>query len=670
MAEQNLNIADTSGIFRVDADFRIVTENSQELTGYLAVYDNNGTLISCKSNQINPITEGENRITLSIELKADIISYGATAKMFLWTSEGMEPISNPVERELIRYNEGDYADISTVTLETGSLFDESEKIGLEYLLGVDIDRLIAPSYEVHNLPTPNNAERYGGWEAQNGNKTLAGHSLGHWMSAAAVMYRENENSELLNRLDYSVDKLRELQKTTESGYIGGCGMEAFDRAFAGIPNWTEGGYWVPWYGIHKIYQGLIDTYYYTGNIKALDTAICFADWAVDGISKLSYDQVQAMISVEYGGMNEIFAELYEITGNETYKDAARQFTQDSLLIPLSQGKDNLSGKHANTQIPKIIGAAKLYELDSVNYADYRTASENFWNYVVNYRSYAIGGNAIAEHFEELGAETLGIKTCESCNTYNMLKLTEHLFAWDHKSEYMDYYETALYNHILGQQDPDTGSKEYFISLLPGHHRIYEEKYNSWWCCTGTGMENPARYTRNIYFEDGNSLYVNLYMAGSYEWQDKNIELKVKTDYPYSDKVKITVVSGSNDAELKFRVPSWCSEMTAKVGEKVYSGTNNYLLVDRVWNSGDVIELTIPMEMSVYTQRTEGRIVYKYGPIVLAQELGSVEGVPGVKEYNSRERDLDSVAVDVPYIVSGGKPLAKIPEPVDINKLTF
>ena len=170
------------------------------------------------------------------------------------------------------------------------------------------------------------------------------------------------------------------------------------------------------------------------------------------------------------------------------------------MNPLIAGTDNLSGLHANTQIPKIVGAASMYEQDPEQYKDYRTASENFWHFVNDNRGYAIGGNSISEHFEAKGAESLGIKTCESCNTYNMMRLTEHLFLWDHKAEYIDWYEKALYNHILGQQEPVTGEKMYFVSLLQGHHRVYEMKEKSWWCCTGTGMENPGRYTRAIYFE--------------------------------------------------------------------------------------------------------------------------------------------------------------------------
>lgn len=670
-AAQTINLSNSAGVCRVNGSYKIFTDDNHELTGYMAVYDVDNRLIDCEMKSILPKSGEENVLDISLDLENSNNNDGKYAKMMLWKSDTQEPVSYPVKKEISKVPNGNYADTSNVVLDETNMFSDSEKIGLDYLLGVEVDRLLAPEYEVHKLTPPNNAKRYAGWETQTGNKTLAGHSLGHWMSAAAAMVRENGNEELLNRLNYAVDKLNELQEATGSGYIGGCGIETFNKAFAGVPNWTEGGYWVPWYGVHKIYQGLIDAYYYTDNPAALEAAKKFADWAVEGTSKLTYSQMQAMISVEYGGMNEVFAELYEITGDEKYLETARRFTQDSLLTPLSQGRDNLSGKHANTQIPKIIGAAKLYELDSEQYKDYGTACKNFWNYVVNDRSYAIGGNAIAEHFEELGAETLGIKTCESCNTYNMLRLTEHLFAWEHNREYMDYYETALYNHILGQQDPDTGSKEYFISMLPGHHRIYEEKYNSWWCCTGTGMENPARYTRNIYFEDGNDLYVNLYIPTVYTWEDKGITFRMETNYPYSEDVKFKVVSGEGDANIKFRIPSWCTNgFKVAAAGKTFTSESEYLSIDRRWSAGDEIDITVPMEITVYNQRAEGKIVYKYGPIVLAEQLESVVGVPGVKEYNSRERDLDSVAVDVSYIVTNGKELKDIVEPVDKDKLIF
>ena len=574
-----------------------------------------------------------------------------------------------------------FADTKNIELKKGSIFEKSAEVGLEYVKSIDVDRLLAPSYEMHNIDTPNNAVRYGGWEKAGTNNwnpsvpgnptnTLAGHSLGHWMSAAAVFYRQSKDESVLEMLDYAVEKLNELQIETGSGYIGGCREETFIKCFSGDKDWVS-GYWVPWYGIHKIYQGLLDAYEYTGNETALSVLEKFADWAVEGISNLSDEQMQEVLNVEYGGMNEIFAKMYGITGDEKYLNAARKFTHDIIIDPLVDGTDNLSGLHANTQIPKIVGIASIYEQQPEKYKDYRTASENFWHFVNNNRGYAIGGNSIAEHFEAKGAESLGIKTCESCNTYNMMRLTEHLFSWDHKAEYMDWYEKALYNHILGQQEPVTGEKMYFVSLLQGHHRVYEMKEKSWWCCTGTGMENPGRYTRVIYFEDNDDLYINLYIPNTYTWVSKGITFEVETDYPYSENVRITVKDGNAFANLKFRIPGWIADdmKVSAHGETVMSHSSGYSDVSGIWKKGDIIELTIPMNIRTYKSRIRDQIVYEYGPVVLAADLGSCENIDGVEEYIFNETRIDSVTTDVPNIITDKRP-ESIVKPKDLSKLEF
>ncbi|MDD6483291.1 MAG: glycoside hydrolase family 127 protein [Clostridiales bacterium] len=573
-----------------------------------------------------------------------------------------------------------FADALRVSLVPNSIFEASERTGLEYIKSVEVDRLLAPSFETRGLTAPNNAQRYGGWERKGANNwetsadtfTLAGHSLGHWMSAAAVFYRDTEDEELLEMLNYAVDKLDYLQRITNSAYIGGCGEECFTRLFDGdVSSWSR-GYWVPWYGIHKIYQGLLDAYAYTGNETAFAVLKKFADWAVDGTAGLNDLQMQTMLEVEHGGMNEIFAFMYELTGEEKYLNTARRFTHDMVTEPLISGRDCLTGLHANTQIPKIVGAAKIYEQSPHKYKAYRTACENFWDFVVNNRSYAIGGNSISEHFENEGAETLGVKTCESCNTYNMMRLTEHLFSWKHDSAYMDWYEDALYNHILGQQEPKTGAKMYFVSLLPGHHRVYEIKGESWWCCTGTGMENPGRYTRCIYYEDKDELYVNLYMPNTYTWADKGLTFKMETEYPYSDNIKMTVTEGCGYASINFRAPAWLEEkMTVEVnGKSLASGVGEYLAAVRDWKAGDVIDIKIPMSVRVYRSREDNKIAYKYGPVTLAAPLGSVEGVNGAEEYISNETVIDTKTQSVPYIITGNKKAEDLAELTDKASLTF
>lgn len=672
---RSLNFVKNTGTSFVEAIYDVYTEKTDELLLRLTVTGDDGTSEE-QSVTFTP-SDGGGEVSAKIELGSEAAEY--TVKSQLLNNVTGEPVT--AERERVISMSSNYADAADISLEKDSIFEKSAETGLEYVKSIDVDRLLAPSYEMHELEAPNGAQRYGGWERKGANNwtssggaetyTLAGHSLGHWMSAAAVFYRETGDEEILDMLDYAVEKLDELQRTTGSGYIGGCEETVFERCFAGDANWVD-GYWVPWYGVHKIYQGLLDAYDYTENTKAFTVLKKFADWAADGTAGLTDAQMQSVLNVEYGGMNEIFARMYEITGDEEYLDTAVRFTHDSVLDPLADGRDELTGLHANTQIPKIIGAAEIYEQDPEDHEDYRRAAENFWHFVNDDRGYVIGGNSIAEHFETEGAETLGIKTCESCNTYNMMRLTEHLFDWDHNSEYMDWYEKALYNHILGQQDPDTGAKMYFVSLLQGHHRVYEVKDESWWCCTGTGMENPGRYTRTAYYEDGDALYVNLYMPGSYTWEEKGLTFSVETEYPYSDKVKITVISGTADADIKLRAPGWLEEnMTASAHSENYmSGGGEYLTVPGTWTEGDVIDITIPMNVRVYESRTEGQIAYEYGPVVLAAELGTVEGVPGVEEYISNETRIDSVTADVPYIITNGEDPKNFVSAVDTSSLTF
>lgn len=577
---------------------------------------------------------------------------------------------------------GKFIDTSKISLQ-GSMFETSRELGLEYVLSIDVNRLLAPSFEMHNLTPPQNAVRYEGWERKGADSwyswapnksetfTLAGHSLGHWMSASALLYNATNNKELLQKLNYTVEQLNYLQQTTGTGYIGGVCEDTFIRAFAGIENWAD-GYWVPWYGIHKIYQGLIDAFLYSDNKTALKVVISFAEWAIDGMNKLSDEQLQSMLEVEYGGMNETFATLYEITDEEKYINAARSFTDDNLLRPLEASQDMLTGKHANTQIPKIIGAAKMYELAPNAYPLYKTAVLNFWDYVVNNRSYAIGGQAIDEHFEANGAESLNAKTCESCGTYNMLRLTEQVFKWHHDSKYMDFYEDALYNHILTSQDPDTGSKAYFISLLQGHHKTYEKKEESWWCCTGTGMENPGRYTRAAYYEEGDSLYINLYMHSTYSWSNKYLTFQIETEYPYSENVKMKILSGTGFATIHFRAPKWIDKpfIINYKGRIYQSDGGDYIAVTGEWKQGDEVDITIPMGIRVYHSRTLGQIVYKYGPITLAQKLDKLSNVQGVVEYTENETTVDSITVDVPYLKTNGCDPKGFVTEIDKSTLTF
>ena len=566
-----------------------------------------------------------------------------------------------------------FADKRNITL-LNSVFSQSEKIGREYLDGVDIDRLLSPIFEAHNMPAPNNAKRYGGWErnsAHNWEKSpetfsLAGHSLGHFLSALSECYAKSGDEKLKQKILYIVSQLESVQSNAKSGYIGGCKENCFTALFdKNLTSWAE-GYWVPWYNLHKIFKGLTDAYSVTEDQTVLRVLLRFADWACNGLSDFSDEDFEKMLEYEHGGMNEVFANLYRITKNEKYLCFAEKFTHKKLFRFLLKGEDKLDGWHANTQIPKVTGMAAIYAAAPEAHKEYRTAAENFWRFVTQDHSYAIGGNSEKEHFEKKGKETLSKKTCESCNTYNMMRLCEYLFSFNQKSEYFDWYENALLNHILAQQD-ESGAKMYFVSLLQGHHRTYEKKYKSWWCCTGTGMENPEKYENNIFFFDGSTLYINLYMPSRLETD--GISLEINTDYPYSDKISIAVKHNTEIDSLKLRIPEFSHKAAAiRHGENEFREIEKgYFTVSNI-KGGDTVELTLPMEITEYKSREKDVCALKYGPVTLCAPLGKI--TDKVSEYISNELLIDDITVEYPSLLLNGKSAETCVEISDRKKLIF
>ncbi len=566
-----------------------------------------------------------------------------------------------------------FVDKRNITL-LSSVFSQSEKIGREYLDGVDIDRLLSPIFEAHNMPAPNNAKRYGGWERKSANNwekspetfSLAGHSLGHFLSALSECYAKSGDENLKQKILYIVSQLESVQSNAKSGYIGGCKENCFTELFdKNLTSWAE-GYWVPWYNLHKIFKGLTDAYSVTEDQTVLRVLLRFADWACDGLSDFSDEDFEKMLEYEHGGMNEVFANLYRITKNEKYLYFAEKFTHKKLFRFLLKGEDKLDGWHANTQIPKVTGMAAIYAAAPEAHKEYRTAAENFWRFVTQDRSYAIGGNSDKEHFEKKGKETLSKKTCESCNTYNMMRLCEYLFSFKQKSEYFDWYENALLNHILAQQD-ESGAKMYFVSLLQGHHRTYEKKYKSWWCCTGTGMENPEKYENNIFFFDGSTLYINLYIPSRLETD--GISLEINTDYPYSDKINIAVKRNTEIDSLKLRIPEFSHKAAAiRHGAKEFREIEKgYFTVSNI-KGGDTVELTLPMEITEYKSREKDVCALKYGPVTLCAPLGKI--TDKVSEYISNELLIDDITVEYPSLLLNGKSAETCVEISDRKKLIF
>ena len=636
---------------------------------YVAAYAN-GRLASVGAELIDNLVTDSYSVSVLMPKGDDIM-----VKSYSW-DKNMKPLADNTKKSF-----GDTYGSSFKTDEvqlTDGIFKTSQELGKNFVMSLDVDRLLAPvAYSAGAIT--DQSKYYGGWEAYNyrgyKGKGISGHSLGHWMSAAADMYAVTGEEAVKNKLDYAVDKLEEYQKLNGGGYIGGFEKTGFENALSGTLNVSAfdlNGYWVPWYSLHKIYQGLIDAYELAGNEKALTVVCGFADWAIDVTKDMTDEKFNLMLNCEYGGMNEVMAELYNITGEKKYLDLAVRFSQPAILNPLSEGKDELQGKHANTQIPKVIGAAAIYE-ENEEKIDYRTAAEFFYDTVVNHRSYCIGGNSNYEHFGTMAEEVLGTQTCETCNTYNMMKLTEHLYAWEHKAEYMDYYEKALFNHILASQDPDSGMKTYFMATKQGHFKVYSTKEDSFWCCVGSGMENPGRYTRNIYYKDKNDFYVNQFISSTVDWNEKGLKISQTTNYPYEETTVIKIEAGSADAAVKIRIPSWIDNAaTIKINseEAILSEEPGYYTIERKWNTGDTITVTLPMGLHTYTARDDGnKVAFMYGPVVLAGALGT-EDFPAsdiVSDHTSLDKQT---SIAVPDIVVDDKSPESFINPTDLSKLQF
>lgn len=529
-------------------------------------------------------------------------------------------------------------DLKNVRLLPSPFFHAMQK-DAAYLLSLDVDRLLHV-FRV-NAGIPSSAEPLGGWERPD--CELRGHFVGHYLSACSMMFASTGDSRFKERVDQLVTGLAECQEKLPNGYLSAFPEEFFDRVE------TTGRVWAPYYTLHKILAGLLDAYVYCQNAQALSVAKKLGDWVIARNQRLSDGYMQRMLNVEHGGMNEALANLFAITGEEKYLRIAERFNHLAVLKPLARGEDVLTGLHANTQIPKFTGVARLFELTGQEW--YRKAAVNFWNVVVKERSYVIGGNSDNEHFtpKERLSEALGPNTTETCNTYNMLKLTRHLMQWSLSAEYADYYERALYNHILASQDPETGMMCYYVPLRAGSRKTYSTPLDSFWCCTGTGIENHAKYGESIYFHDGkDTIYVNLFIPSELQWQSKGITLRQETAFPDSSEVRLTIfVQSPIELTIAVRWPAWCSTgfRIAINGEsrQVLGSPGQYITVRRVWSSGDTIVANLPMSLSTEAFRDNPRrFAFLYGPLVLAavlpeKSLAVARGQVGLRERLERPR---------------------------------
>lgn len=534
-------------------------------------------------------------------------------------------------------------------------FKKAAQANREYLLAIDSDRLMAPLLREAGLEMKK--PPYGNWESSG----LDGHTVGHYLAGMADMIAAGEDTpdkEFRKRIDYILGEMERCQKANGDGYVGGVpGSKQLWHEATTNPG-VLNSRWVPWYNVHKTYAGLRDVYNVTGSTKAKDILIGMGDWCLSIISGLSEQQMQQMLGQEHGGMNEVMADIYVITGDKKYLDAAIRFNHKSLFDPLIAGQDRLTGIHANTQMPKIVGLAYLANL--TGNTDFDKGARFYWDTVTSHRCVTFGGNSVSEHFND-PADFSGMvqhrEGPETCNTYNMLRLTEKLFATQPQAKYADFYERALYNHILASINPEKPGYVYFTPIRPEHYRVYSQPSECFWCCVGTGMENPGRYGQFIYAGDDKNVYVNLFIASELTVMPGFV-IKQDTKFPYEPMTSLTVQSDKDrEFTMLVRDPAWSkSGITVKVnGEvvKVESKPSSYIEIKRNWKNGDKVEVAFDMETSV-ERLPDGSnwASILYGPIVLASPTGT-EDMVGLVANDSRMGHVASgpmVAMDQVHTV--------------------
>jgi uncharacterized protein len=556
------------------------------------------------------------------------------------------------------------------------VFKEAEETDLKYILSLDVDRLLAPYLREAGLPKK--TESYTNWE----NSGLDGHTGGHYLSALSMMYASTGNKQVMDRLNYMVNELKRCQDAGGDGYIGGVpGSKSY---WAEIKNGNIAAQrkkWVPLYNIHKVYAGLRDAYVFTNNEKAKEMLVKFSDWFVNLAAALGPQQMEEMLRTEHGGNNEVLADVYAFTGDKKYLEAAYRFSHKAILQPLENRQDNLDNLHANTQIPKIVGFKRIGDLQ--NDTAYNNAAAFFWETVVKNRTIAIGGNSVREHFNPANNFSSMVESeegPETCNTYNMLRLTKLFYQSHGLIKYVDFYERALYNHILSSQYPRKGGFVYFTPMRPGFYRVYSQPQTSMWCCVGTGMENHAKYAELIYAHDDNDLYVNLFIPSQLRWAEKGLTVTQQTRFPEEEKTVMTVNSSTGKHfGIKLRYPSWVAKDAIRVlvnGKtvNVSAEPSSYITLNRLWKKGDKIELLLPM-----TTKAEvlpdglNYVALLHGPIVLAAKTDT-SNIPFLFSDDSR---MGHVATgikyplsDMPMFVTSKKDLASEVVPVGGKSMTF
>ncbi|WP_419214082.1 beta-L-arabinofuranosidase domain-containing protein [Maribacter sp. X9] len=522
---------------------------------------------------------------------------------------------------------------------TDGPFKNAQEVDMKYILDLEPDRLLAPYLIDAGFPTKE--DRYGNWESIG----LDGHIAGHYLSALAMLYASTDNEELKTRLDYMLSELERCQIKNANGYVGGIpqGKVFWERIHEGDIDGSGFGLnntWVPLYNIHKLFAGLIDAYHYTGSEKAKTIVIKLGDWFIDLIEPLSEEQIQNILKTEHGGITESFADLYSITKDEKYLETAKKLIHKNFLEPLLHKEDKLTGLHANTQIPKVIGYEKVAEL--TNNEELSEAVKFFWRDVAQTRSVAFGGNSVAEHFNPVEDFSSMIKSNqgpETCNSYNMVRLSKSLFLNNSNLSYLDFYERTLYNHILSSQHPEKGGFVYFTPIRPNHYRVYSQPATSMWCCVGSGLENHTKYGELIYSHDENDVFVNLFIPSTLNWEEKGIALTQNTKFPYENNSELVLnLKKEQKFTLHIRQPEWAEDFEILVNgnlQKTQEKPSSYIAINRKWKSED--KITVRFKTSTHLENLpdgSNWVAFVEGPIVLAAKT-STEDLEGLFADDNR-----------------------------------
>lgn len=546
-------------------------------------------------------------------------------------------------------------------------FKDAMEINHKWLVSLPSDRLLHSFRITAGLSS--SAEPLGGWEKPD--CELRGHFAGgHYLSGCALAHAATGDEEIKSKANNMVAEMAKCQEALKSGYLSAFPEEEFDRLR------EERRVWAPYYTYHKIHAGLIDMYAYCGNQQALDMAEKMGGWVGHWLESISDEHLQRILQTEYGGMMESLCNLYALTGKRQYLFMARRFEKKMFFDPLAAHRDELKGIHANTHIPQVIGAARLYELTGDT--RYRDIAEYFWDEVTSERAYCTGGTSNGEHWRtdpgKLAAE-LGKYTEECCCAYNMMKLTRHVFGWSADARAMDYYERTLYNHRLGTQDAQ-GLKSYFLPLGgSGFWKYYNSAFDSFWCCTGTGVEEFAKFADSIYFHDDRGIFVNLFIPSELNWAEKGVRLRQETKFPEQEGTSLTIHTDRPvEMALNIRVPYWATRGgTVKLNGAalpVFSSPSSYLSISRTWKDGDKVEVSLPMDLHIHPMPDDSTLqAMMYGPLVLAARL-SDKGLTNALTYPKYETAPAGEPVPVPAVVNLSKVATGWVEPVPGTPLNF